>query len=230
MAAPERPALGLPGRVDAIDVSEFQRNVDYDAVAAAGFRLAIVRATWGTYIDEMSAVHLAHFRAAGLFVAVYGAARPEKGDPRGQARALVDAMGPTYTRAFLDLETRGGLTNAQLIDFAEQFCAEVDAAGALACGFYDYPDHEKHLQPELASSSLGGRPLWQAYYGGAQPWAPAPGEVPRVPLPWHAATLWQYGGDTGYRVPGVPGACDRSLFMGDEASLREWFGLPDTTP
>lgn len=229
MAAPERPALALPGRVDIVDVSQFQAGVDYAKVAAAGFRGAIVRAAWGTAIDAAAAGHMARFRAEGLIVGVYGAARPELKNPRDQARALLRGMGETYTRAFLDLETRGGLSNAELIDFAEQYCDEVDKEGALSCGFYDYPDHELHLQPELAASSLGGRPLWQAFYGGAQPWAPSPDEMPHVSLPWHAATLWQYGGDTGYRVPGVPGACDRSLFLGDEAAFRAFFGLPAVT-
>jgi len=229
MTAP-RPALGYPNRVDVIDVSEFQRGVDYNAVTAAGFRAAIVRVSWGTYVDVMATRHIAGFRAAGLLVGVYGALRPERRNPREQARALLDGMGDTYTRAFLDIETRGGLSNAELVDAAEQFCDEVDSFGALTCGFYDYPDHEKHLQPELAASSLGSRPLWQAYYGGAQPWVPAWGDVPHVPLPWHFATIWQYSGDTGYRVPGVPGACDRSLFMGDEAALRAFFGMPPLTP
>ena len=38
--------------------------------------------------------------------------------------------------------------------------------------------------------------------------------------------LWQFSGNAGYRVPGIPVDVDRNVWRGDEAALRAWFGLP----
>lgn len=233
MTAPtSMPALKLPGWLDGIDVSEFQGHIDYAKVAAAGFRFAVVRASWGTYVDVMAVQHLAGFRDAGMYAMVYGAARPERGNPRAQAEALLKGMGETYTMAWLDIETHPELPNAQQVDFADEFIEVLENYGALGCGLYSYPWYIGEMQPELGKSNLGRAPLWQAYFGGAQPWVPAWGSSPPVPKPWDRVTLWQYsGGDPGYRVPGVLTGCDRDLFLGTEEELRtKLLGLPPSAP
>lgn len=230
MTAAERPALRIPGATDGIDVSAVQGTIDYEKVAQSGFRFAIVKAAEGSnYADPCAAKHLAGFRGVGMYAIPYLFLHPSKGNARLQVSNLVRALGSIWPgRVALDIETRyQAESNAEIIAFLE---AAVDVClewGALAPALYSYPDYLAHLQPELGASSLGGCPLWMAEYGGRQPWTPPPGYAPHAPLPWHAATLHQYSGDDGYRVPGVFGACDRDLFLGDESALRQWLGLPD---
>lgn len=227
---PERAALGYPNRLDGLDCSEFQPNIHYPTVAAAGFRFAIVRVALGSgYTDRRAAEHTAGFRDAGMYVLPYAAARPADRDPRPQANRLYDAMGDVYPgRLVLDLETRGNLTNAELVDFAEAFAEECETFGVLEPVLYSYPYYLKELGEELVGSRLARMPLWLASFP-YEPWVPPPTFAPVPPPPWTRVALHQYGADDGFRVPGVGGACDRDLFMGDEDALRAWLGLPGPT-
>lgn len=242
MSAAERPALNLPGRVDGIDVSSVQSSIDYRRVAAEGFRFAIVKVSEGLAgRDSCAAKHLDGFRSAGMYAIPYHFLHPSQGAPELQVRNLVRQLGDTWPgRVCLDIETRQAPeSNAELVRFLELAVEECMRWGSLAPAIYTYPDFARRLQPELgASTTLGGCPLWLAEYGSAQPWVPPWGYTPHAPAPWHAATLHQYSGgrvvlngqvlsEEGYRVPGIFGACDRDLFLGVEADLRAWLGLPD---
>ena len=68
MGAPERPALGLSGYVDGIDVSWVQQGINYEKVAAAGFRFAVYKAAEGVSgVDSTALAHAAGFIGDLLF-------------------------------------------------------------------------------------------------------------------------------------------------------------------
>ncbi|MEV7532491.1 peptidoglycan-binding protein [Streptomyces hydrogenans] len=69
---------------------------------------------------------------------------------------------------------------------------------------------------------LAGHPLWLARYGSG---AEEPQRVPGAASRW---TFWQHT-ETG-RVPGVPTAVDRDVFVGTRAQLRALAHLPGGTP
>jgi len=233
VSAPERPALGLPGRLDGIDCSAVQSTINYERVAAAGFRFAIVKAAEGSsFVDGKCALHMAGFRAAGMYALPYLFLHPSQGNARLQLTNLMRALGSVWPgRVCLDIETRyESESNAEIVHFLEDAVSCGLEWGALAPAVYTYPDYARRLQPELgASTVLAGCPLWMATYGAAQPWAPPTDYSPYVPLPWTSWALHQYSGDGGYRVPGVFGDCDRDLFQGDESAFRAWLGLPPFT-
>ena len=54
-----------------IDVSTWQRGVDWNRVKAAGIRAVIIRAGFGTTKDNMFEDHYAGARAAGLAIGAY---------------------------------------------------------------------------------------------------------------------------------------------------------------
>lgn len=229
MTAP-RPALQLPGRVDGIDVSAVQSSIDYEAVAAAGFRFCVAKVSEGlTYKDPMASRHLAGFRAAGLYTLVYTFLHPSKGSPRAQVLNAIGAMGNTYVPIALDLETRDAReSNAELVGFLEEACEAVREEGALRPLIYTFPWFSRGMQPELGRSRLSElADLWMACIPGPEPYTPSAGEMPYTPPPWTRTSVWQYGGDHGWRVPGIAGACDRDLFLGDEGELRRFLGLTD---
>ena len=71
-----------------------------------------------------------------------------------------------------------------------------------------------------------GAPKWIAQYRSVTaPWAPTAEQV-AVKLTGEVE-LWQYSGNSGYRVDGIPVDVDRNVFRGDESALRAWFGLPE---
>jgi lysozyme len=224
-----REALRYPNRLDGVDVSEVQSRIDYARVAAAGFRFAVVKASEGIgYTDPLARKHLTGFRAVGMRAFAYSFLRPSQGDAKGQVQRLWDSMGDEYSRMVIDLETRNEQTpSAKLVAFAEAAADAVLACGALKAVLYTYPSYARALQPELAKSQLGETThLWMADYRTPEPSVPLPAALPYAPAPWGAAVLWQYSGGKGFLVPGIDGACDRDLFVGDEDAFRDWLGLP----
>ena len=219
----ERDALALSGYVDGIDVSQVQTITDPAAVYAAGFRFAFVKASEGlSYRDPACRRHLDALAGAGLLVGAYGFARFSQGQPRAQVRALYDAAtsdGKHMVRLVLDLENcPTGTAWSALRDFADEYMSELRLSGSLPV-LYTMGSWVPHL------TGLDV-PVWVAQYRSVtQAWAPSQAEADAFFAAREGVYLWQYSGDKGYRVPGVVGDCDRNLYHGDEASLREWFGL-----
>lgn len=233
MSAPELGALRHPYRLDGIDVSAVQGAIDWRRVAEAGFRFVIVKVSEGTrYCDPRALEHIEGARAAGLRTSVYAFLRPSQGRPVEQVERLWECLGDTMPafRPVLDLEGAPDSMSGQDICAFGDACADaVEALFGRSPFLYTYPSfaHDR-LGPALARSRLGRCPLWMAsYYSTKTPWAPTPLMKPPVPQPWPTWTIWQYSGDGGYRVPGVPGDCDRNLFNGDEAAFRRACGLVD---
>ncbi len=231
-----RDALGLPGYIDGIDVSQVQRIDDPLAVAAAGFQWAIIKASEGaTYCDPRAIEHLAALQGAGLLCGVYAFARVT-GDPAQQVRRAI-ACGTDGFHAVIvcDLESApADWTADRLTRWAEAFVDEVRAQGHTHV-FYTYTSFAARMQPALSrSSTLAAVPLWLAQYRSlTQPWAPSTSADlawARAPAPWDSWTMWQYSGNGGYRVPGIPMDCDRNLFRGDITDLRNLFGYPWDRP
>ena len=224
---PERDALGLDGYVDGIDVSQVQTITDPAAVYAAGFRWAFVKASEGlSYRDPRARSHLDALAGAGLLVGAYGFARVSQGQPRAQARLLYDAAtsdGRHMVRLVLDLEScPPGTAWSALRDFAEEYLSELRLSGSLPVLY----TMGSWLGP-LGAASLGV-PVWVAQYRSVtQAWAPSQAEADAWFEAREGVVLWQYSGDKGHRVPGIPQDCDRNLWRG--ADLRDWFGLPPTS-
>ena len=223
------PGLRLPGYVDGIDLSAVQRIDDPAAVYDAGFRFAIVKAAEGLRgRDPAYRRHVDALRGAGLHVGAYAYARVSQGAPAAQARHAYDAAtadGRHVVRLVLDLEAApADTTSGALFEFAVDWLEEARRAGC-APVLYSYTSF---LTARFSSADratlLAAAPLWLAQYRSVtQAWAPAgEADMPKS-YPW---AMWQYSGDKGYRVPGIPGDCDRNLFRGDEATLRAFFGLP----
>lgn len=216
------PGLRLPGFCDGLDLSAVQRIDDADAVYRAGFRFAFVKATEGLRGRDPAYQRLASaLRGAGLHVGAYHFAHVSLGEPRAQARLAYDtgtADGRHMVRVALDLEDAPkGMPWQQLRDFATEFLDELRATGGL-------PIHYLPGSWVVHTGGLGA-PLWVAQYRSTtSAWAPTLAEVERKLQ--GEVELWQYSGNAGYRVDGIPVDVDRNVWRGDEAALRAWFGLP----
>ena len=221
------PGLRLSGYVDGIDVSSVQTITDPAAVYAAGFRFAIVKCAEGLRgRDPAYRRHVDALQGAGLHVGAYAYARVSQGDPAAQAEHAYDAAtgdGRHVVRLVLDLESAPAeWTAAQLCDFAATWCTIAEAFGSLPV-LYSYTSFLARMRGPKLDALLTRYPLWLAQYRSVtSAWAPASeADMPKA-YPWK---VLQYSGDHGFRVPGIPVDCDRNLFRGDEASLRDFFGL-----
>lgn len=211
-----------PPAVRIIDVSPHQhrpggQGPDWAAVKASGVVGVYLRAFEGQTPDEHGPDGYsfeAHRRAAldaGLLVGAYQYLR---------------ARHPGAWQADLLLEALGDLGPGELPPAVD--CEELDGQGAVdvqACLLawvqrarsilgrepvvYTGPAFWTATLRGAVLSELGGCPLWLAAYLD---------RMPSPPRPWSRVDLWQYTGSG--TIPGVAGACDVSLWQGDEASLR----------
>jgi Glycosyl hydrolases family 25 len=99
---------------------------------------------------------------------------------------------------------------------------------------YLFPAFAKKLQPYLSESELTQYDLhFACYYGDPkhpETLAWMPGDVGRPTDPWNVptgmrCTDWQYSGNHGRPVPGIPGWTDRNVFLGDETQWQMNLGL-----
>lgn len=194
-----------------IDVSVYQGNIDWQAVAESGLDFAIIRAGGALYVsgelfeDDNFESNLTGAQAAGLKTGVYffsQAITPD--EARQEARYVLDMLADRELElpVFFDWERitddedarTTGLDGTTLTDCAVAFCEEIEDAGYDA-GVYIYSD-TGYYGYDL--SRLQDYMLWSA----------APGENPYF---YYAHSLWQY--TFSGSVPGIDGSCDMNMLF-----------------
>jgi lysozyme len=199
-----------------IDVSSYQAEVDWFAVARSDVRFAFAKATEGSsHVDARFVANWRNTGEAGLLRGAYHFGRPN-GDPEAQAAHFAAVVGPPTFRELppvLDLEVSGGLPPGRVVEWALAFVRRAEALFGRSLIIYtgglwrrelgnpDVPDLRSHL-------------LWTARYGSQEP---------VVPRTWSRWDIWQFtDGQSGevIVVPGVSGPCDCNRFRGDLAELE----------
>jgi lysozyme len=190
-----------------IDVSHFQGEVDWRAVAAAGVRFAFVKATEGLDdVDPRFAENWQQSRAAGLLRGAYHFLHPNLDARRQAAHFLAvvtlddDALPPA-----LDVEVTDGVERAALTACIETWLATV--AAAVGCKPVVYTDPS--FWRDNVGANLSSYPLWLACYG----------PQPEVPASWPTWTFWQHS-QSG-RVDGIAGPVDLDSCRLSEEQLRQ---------
>ncbi|MEG4320820.1 MULTISPECIES: GH25 family lysozyme [unclassified Microcoleus] len=188
-----------------IDVSDYQPNVNWSAVAKGGILFAFVKSTEGTtLVSQTFAGNWARMKAAGIQRGAYHFFRPES-SVQGQIDLFLKTvkLEAGDLPAVLDLETTGGLSADELCDRATIWLEAVEKATLMRPIIYTFPG----FWDNLGTQRLADYPLWIAHYTSA--------EEPWVPGGWKTWTFWQYS-DTD-SVSGVSGNVDGNIFE----SVRE---------
>lgn len=199
----------LPG----IDISKWQGDVDWEAVAADGIVFAFVRVSDGlntpdNYFDQ----NWAQARAAGIYTGVYQFFRPSQ-DPIAQADLLLDRMGPLGPDDLppvIDVEDAGGLSGAQITDAIHTWIDRVESQLGVTPLIYT---GRYFWQDNVGSSDFSDYPLWIAHYTQG---------CPNIPDQWSDWVFHQYT-DSG-SVAGVSGNVDMNTFNGDLTALLDFAG------
>ena len=206
-----------PYPVRGIDVSSYQGNVNWAAVASAGARFAYVKATEGTtYTNPYFAQQYGGSKAAGLYTGAYAFARPDANNPVQQAQYFLAHAnfvrdGRTLP-PLLDLEwPYSGIsgqnscwnqTPAGMVAWISAFVGTVQAATAQPMVIYTSP---YWWNPCTGSSTAFGRQLLDV-----PKWSRNPPTV--LPAGWSKWTFWQ-NADSG----ALPG--DQDVFGGNLSQL-----------
>ena len=197
----------LPG----IDVSHWQGDIDWSAVAESGKRFVFLKATDDVdYVDPTFATNRAQARANGLSVGAYHFARPDpsRGDARREARHFVDVVdpGPGDLLPVLDMETSQGLGQAGVTRWARTWVRAVRSLTGVTPLVYTSPYGWASRTGDTRMLARDGAPLWVAHWGVSSPTLPADG--------WggHGWVVWQHT-STGH-VPGIRGDVDLDRLSG----------------
>jgi lysozyme len=194
---------------EGIDVSEYQGNINWPAVAASGRAFAIARINDGSHNDPYWAANWNGIKAAGMIRGAYQFFRPGS-DPIVQANkviAAVGVLGPGDLPVMLDIEANDGQPASVVVARAHQWVDAVRAGTGRDPVVYTY------------------KSFWDVQCGGVSDFNTLPFAIaaygpvcPNIPAPWDHWTFFQYS-STG-SVPGIGGNVDLDKFNGTQAELE----------
>ena len=195
-----------------IDISHFNGDIDFNAVANDGILGVIQKATQGLAdVDPLYERNRINATNAGLLWGAYHFATGE--DTISQAEHFLSVVGNSGNVLLaLDFEHNPDGSSMDLGQ-ADAFVTQVQARTGRFPGLYG-GSYLKELLGEGSDPVLAQCWLWIAEYG----------PEPFIPPNWQTWTFWQYTdgvhGPEPHSVDGV-GPCDRDFFNGPEVQLRK---------
>jgi GH25 family lysozyme M1 (1,4-beta-N-acetylmuramidase) len=199
--------------VEGIDISHWQGEIDWDAVAGAGKEFAFIAIGDGFFVDPRFDENWAGAKDAGLYRGVYQYFRASA-DPIAQANIVIDRvgrLGPGELPVVLDLEEFDGMSASTVRLRALEWMRHIEQGTGKTPILYTNP---ATWIPLGEPTGFVGYPLWLASWGVS---------CPGMANGWHTWTFHQYSA-TG-RVAGIWGDVDLDRFNGSIDVLRTLAGL-----
>jgi len=216
-----------------LDVSHYQGAIDWIQVAGGGYSFTFAKATEGTtLIDPTYAINRAGSNGLGLRLGAYHFGRPGGSGAAGiAANAIAQAdffVGVAQPAAgdlppVLDLETKGTLATAGLVQWTQAWLDEVRALTGIDAAVYVSPSFWKTALGDTTAIAGDGHPLWIAHWTtNAAPTVPA--------LNWGGLgwTFWQWTDCSN--VPGIAHCVDGDRLNGTDPSRVTIPPYPSGTP
>ncbi len=212
----------IPG----IDVSHWQREIDWSEVKRSGVKFVFIKATefpdkrTSIFIDGEMRKNIAGASANGILWSAYHFFRTHI-DPVIQAKVFCETVGDFYSLPpVLDLEAAGSKGERlnykvrQFLDEAERITNKRPIIYSSGGFWRSYLSNEKRSHTDWARAY----PLWIAQYTNLWP----------TPLyPWAGWEFWQYT-DKG-KIPGVITHVDLNWFNGSFEELERKFVAGDNS-
>lgn len=193
--------------ISGIDVSHYQGEIDWQAVAASGVRFAFVKATGGVDdIDPRFRQNWADSAAAGLLRGAYHFFRPScAAEDQAKLFCSVVTLDDSALPPALDVEVTEGVDPAALRAGIKTWLASVEAT--LGCKPVLYTDPS--FWRANGSADFSAYPLWLACYS----------DRPEMPQGWQTWTFWQHS--QAGKAPGIQGAVDLNYCAVSYEDLRQ---------
>lgn len=208
---------------EGIDVSRFQRRIDWVAARQSGVKFAFAKASEGkTYQDPLFVQHWSAMKQAGLLRGAYHFMRPDNNSAQEEAEnvlQVIGKLGPGDLPIVGDLEVPKPKRSAtELSQWVNTWCAIIEERSGRTPILYT---HASYWIDQLNKTSLLKKwPLWLADYRTG---APNHAVADLGGWPW---LMWQWTGKG--RVAGYSGDIDRNVFRGTEAQLRTWAAVAES--
>ncbi len=199
-----------------IDVSEFQRDIDFKKVKSDGIQVVYIRSSEGTnYIDAKFEQNYKRARNAGLKIGFYHyvtARSVSKAEKEAQFFASVISGKIADCRLAMDFERFGNLNKREINTIGLAFMKKLEELTKKEVVLYSNAYTASHIW----KGEVTNYPLWIAQY-----------EVnkPENSGTWNSWVGWQYT-DVG-RVAGISNHVDRDKFT-KEIFMSESTEIPET--
>ena len=197
----DTPVLPIQG----LDVSMWQGEIDWQAVAAAGYRFVIIKASEGlNYVDPCFAANWDGAKQAGLLVSAYHVFWPTLSGEK-QAKHFLDTLGERKADFPLavDVERRGASNSGAAVEAFLLIVKEADGRNPLV-----------YTAQGVWNAAVGWAPGWHCYPLWVADYDAA---SPAMPAGWDDWAIWQYSNKGS--VPGIEGHVDLDMFQGSEVQL-----------
>ena len=208
--------------VKGIDVSGWNANPDWAAVAAGGDILYVIaKATEGmTYNDKTFARNWSEIKAAGLVRGAYHYARPSNNgavDEADHFLGQVNAAGGLEAGDLLALDMEDTSAMGNLHDWTLSWLQHVENQVGFKPLFYS---GTWYMNPHglTGVDDLAEYPLWFSRYNRIF------NQVPAAPANWSRILIHQY--DDKGTVAGIAGKVDMNCFVGNSADELRGYGAP----
>lgn len=189
--------------LDGIDVSDWQGDIDFNAVKQSGVDIVYIKAGQGGYEDAMLESNYAKAKAAGLNIGFYYylTARTTQ-EAAAQATNFADILQGKDTDSLpaMDFESFGNLNHQEVNEIALTFMETLAQATGRTPLIYS----DLYNARDLFDEQLAAYPLWIAEYGASSPGDPGK---------WDAWVGFQYSSSGS--VPGIDGRVDMDKFTAD---------------
>jgi lysozyme len=204
----------LASVLSGIDISRYQKKIDWAAVTASGIHFCFIKATEGAnLVDPMFKSHWESAGKAGLIRGAYHFFRPKAPVP-DQVDLFVRTVGglaPGDLRPALDLEVPEDWANIPVAKRTPLALAMLEAMEARLGAIPIIYAGPKFVTGVLKNAvPLARFPIWIAQY--------TLNPAPAVPKPWNNWTLWQHS-EKG-KIAGIPGFVDLNRFQGTLADFQ----------
>jgi len=212
-------------RVQGLDVSHYQGDINWTKVYGAGYRFAFVKATGGvSFRDPNFTANMEQASEAGLIVGAYYFAYPEYNDAVSEAQHFLSVAGDYmkigYLRPVLDLEDdpkedsypyRMGKDNLSnwIHTWMNTVKNETGIEPIIYTGWYARVG-------DYLNDSIAEYDLWIA------DWTYDPAISPDTGI-WESWDFWQYSNKGA--IPGIAGDVDLDLFNGYMQKLYDAFTI-----
>lgn len=197
-------------RIEGIDVSHWEGDIDFQEVKRAGIRFVYMKASEGvSYIDPDFERNYREARKARLKIGFYHyVTAGSEEEARAQARHFADVIwGKVYHGCpVMDFESFDSLTKDQINDVSTAFLQELREVTGKRVAIYS----DANNATNTFDARLAVYPLWIADYGVARP---------DMRNHWKRWAGWQYT-DAG-RVEGIRGRVDRNYFTEEMLTSRK---------
>jgi lysozyme len=200
--------------VKGVDVSVYQKSIDWAKVAAAGYVFAIARIGHGTGKDSYFQTNWSGMQANGIVRGAYLFYAPTQ-DATAQAQNIIDAVGmlsPGDLPVTIDVEWTTGTPNATHLGTVVSLVEAGTGKRPMIYTSVGYWD-------QYFTTEFGDLDLWVANWGAT---------CPSIPSSWTNWLFWQTSGGGG-TVPGIAGGVDENVFNGSLDDLKAAAGMTGQT-